>query len=232
MKHGALGLAAILAIASCAAPGRRSAESPVIAPSQVTDFPLLYSQNCAGCHGPDGQGGLAVGLGDPVYLAIAGDADIRRVTAEGVQGTAMPAFAQQAGGLLTDAQIDIIVSGIRARWAKPGILGQAKPPAYATQTQGDPKHGETVFIAYCSSCHGVTGRGGGRAGSIVDGSYLSLVSNQHLRTIAIVGLPAIGAPDWRGDVPGKPLADDDVTDVVAWLAAQRPSQLNAPGGLR
>jgi hypothetical protein len=71
----------------------------------------------------------------------------------------------------------------------------------------------------------------------VDGSYLALVSDQHLRTTTIVGLPAMGAPDWRGDVPGKPLMDDDVTDVVAWLAAQRPksagqlysSELNAPG---
>jgi cytochrome c oxidase cbb3-type subunit 3 len=228
MKPGALGLAAILAIASCAAPGRRSADSPVIPPSHVTDFPLLYAQNCAGCHGPGGQGGLAVALGDPVYLAIADDASIRRVTAEGVSGTAMPAFAQQAGGMLTDAQIDIIVSGVRARWAKPGILGQPKPPAYTTQASGDPKHGETVFSLYCSSCHGVTGRGGERASSIVDGSYLALVSNQHLRTIAIVGLRAMGAPDWRSDVPGKPLADEDITDVVAWLASQRPTFAGGP----
>jgi cytochrome c oxidase cbb3-type subunit 3 len=231
MKPGAFGLSLILTTASCGAPGRRSADSPVIPPSRVTDFLLLYAQNCAGCHGRDGQGGLAVALGDPVYLAIADDAVIRRVTAEGVPGTAMPAFAQQAGGMLTDAQINIIVGGIRARWAKPGILGQAKPPAYATQAQGDLQHGETVVSVYCSSCHGVTGRGGQRAGSIVDGSYLTLVSNQHLRTIAIVGLPAMGAPDWRSDVPGKPLADDDVTDVVAWLSSQRPA-FAATGGSR
>jgi cytochrome c oxidase cbb3-type subunit 3 len=238
MKYGALILAAMsLATTSCSLPGRPSASSAVISPSQVNEFPVLYGQNCAGCHGADGQGGLAEALGNPVYLAIADDATIRRVTAEGVPGTAMPAFAQQAGGLLTDAQVDIIVKGIRARWAKPDILGQAKPPPYATQAQGDPKHGENVFMVYCASCHGATGHGGGRAGSIVDRSYLSLVSNQHLRTTAIVGLPLLGAPDWRGDVPGKPLADDDVTDVVAWLAAQRPTQsysteLNAPGGPR
>jgi mono/diheme cytochrome c family protein len=175
-----------------------------------------------------------------VYLAIADDATIRRVTAEGVPGTMMPAFAQQAGGLLTNAQIDIIVKGIRAGWAKPGILGTAKPPAYGMQARGDPERGEDVFAAFCSSCHGPGGRGGQRAGSIVDGSYLALVSDQHLRTIVIIGLPAMGAPDWRSDVPGKPLSDDDVTDVVAWLAAQRPtfadhpysSELNAPGGPR
>jgi mono/diheme cytochrome c family protein len=235
MKQGMLGLAAILAIASCGVPRSRSADSPAISPAQVTDFPLLYAQNCAGCHGPNGQGGLAVALGDPVYLAIAEDAIIRRVTSEGSPGTAMTAFAQTSGGLLTDVQIDIIVRGIRARWGKPGILGGAKPPAYQTQAPGDPKHGETVFAVTCSRCHGVNGRGG-PAGSLVDGSYLTLVSDQYLRTTIIAGRPTLGMPDWRHHVP-NPLTDNDVTDVVAWLAAQRPTsaghqystELNAPG---
>jgi hypothetical protein len=68
----------------------------------------------------------------------------------------------------------------------------------------------------------------------VDTSYLALVSDQHLRTLTITGMPALGAPDWRGNVPGKPMSDADVTDVVAWLAAQRPplsAKLNHPGGL-
>jgi hypothetical protein len=67
----------------------------------------------------------------------------------------------------------------------------------------------------------------------VDTSYLALVSDQHLRTLTITGMPALGAPDWRGNVPGKPMSDADVTDVVAWLAAQRPplsAQSNHPGG--
>jgi len=213
MMRSALGLAVTLAITSCGAPS-----SPR---NQGSDFAFLYAQNCAACHGPDGGGGPAVALSDPVYLAIAAAAVIRRVTVEGVPGTAMPAFAQSAGGLLTPAQIEIIVSGIRTRWAKPGILGGANPPAYAAQAPGDPARGEIVFGTYCSSCHGPTGRGDNRASSIVDGAYLSLVSDQHLRTSVIVGIPAMRAPDWRGDVPGKPLSDRDVTDVVAWLAAQR-----------
>ena len=38
------------------------------------------------------------------------------------------------------------------------------------------------------------------AGSIVDASYLSLISNQYLRTIVIAGRPDIGNPDWKNDV--------------------------------
>ena len=228
MKYGAVALTAILGLASCGAPGRRAAEMPVILPSEVTDLRVLYAQNCSGCHGADGQGGLAVGIGTPVYLAIADDATIRRVVEAGRPGTAMPAFAKKAGGLLTDAQIDILVRGIRVRWARPDALGNDKPPAYAASTSGDAARGQNVFLTFCSSCHGQDGRSG-RGGSIADSSYLALVTDQHLRTVTITGMPGLGAPDWRGDVPGKPLSDADVTDVVAWLAAQRTplsAQLN------
>ena len=218
-------LLAVLATAAWAcdgAPGRPAANSEVIAPNKVVDFAVLYANNCAGCHGPDGTGGAAIALADPVYLAIADAATIRRITTDGVPGTAMPAFAQSAGGFLTAEQIDVIGNGMRERWAKPSILGDTQAPPYAAQAPGDPARGANVYAVYCSSCHGVAGRGGQRASSIVDGAYLAQVSDQWLRTMVIVGRPEMGAPDWRGDVPGKPLSPDEVSDVVAWLAAQRP----------
>ena len=169
------------------------ADAQVIPPNKIMDFNFLYARNCSGCHGPDGKGGAAIGLGDPVYLAIADDATIRRVTADGVAGTSMPAFAQHSGGMLTDDQIDVIVSGIRTRWAKPDALRDADPPPYAAQSPGDPKRGADVYGTYCSSCHGADGHGSKRASSIVDGSYLALVSDQNLRTTVIVGTAAIWA---------------------------------------
>src|SRR5262249_48885221 len=41
------------------------------------------------------------------------------------------------------------------------------------------------------------------------------------RTIVITGRPELGAPDWRGKMPGRPMSDQEVTDVVAWLASHR-----------
>jgi len=204
------------------APGHPAANSQVIPPDAIKDFTVLYARNCSGCHGVDGKGGMAISIGDPVYLAIADDATINRVTADGVAGTSMPAFAQHSGGMLTDDQIHVIVSGIRARWGKPDALRGAVPPPYAAASgTGDPKRGAGVYDAYCSSCHGADGRGG-KASWIVDGSYLSLVSDQNLRTTVIVGRPELGAPDWRSNVPDKPMSPEDVSDVVAWLASQRP----------
>jgi mono/diheme cytochrome c family protein len=193
-----------------------------IPPDKVMDFNFLYARNCAGCHGMDGKGGAAIALGDPVYLGIADDATIRRVTADGVPGTSMPAFAQHSGGMLTDGQINVIVAGMRSHWGKPDVLRNTEPPPYAAQAPGDPKRGAAAFSIYCASCHGAYGRGGKRASSVVDGSYLGLVSDQGLRSIVITGRPELGAPDWRGDVPGKPMSPQDVSDVVAWLSVQRP----------
>ena len=220
-------LVLVVALASAAwacdaAPGRPPADSAVTAPDDVVDFAVLYAANCAGCHGANGSGGAEIGLADPTYLAIADDAAIRRVTARGVPGTAMPAFARSAGGLLTDEQIDAIVGGIRTRWAKPVSLAVTDVPPHTAPAPGNPARGTEVYARYCSACHGVGGRGGERAGSIVDGAYLALVSDQGLRTTVIVGRPVLGAPDWRGNVPGEPLSSEDVSDVVAWLAAQRP----------
>src|SRR5258708_7920444 len=76
------------------APGRPAFDSQVLRPDAVLSFDGLYPQNCAGCHGANGKGGAAVGLGTEVYLSIADDATIRRVAAAGVPGTAMPPFAQ------------------------------------------------------------------------------------------------------------------------------------------
>jgi mono/diheme cytochrome c family protein len=224
---------ALLTALGCGAPGRPPADSQVIPPTKIVDFSLLYARNCAGCHGANGKGGAAIGLADPVYLAIADDATIRRITRDGVHGTSMPAFAQHSGGMLTDDQINVIVGGIRSRWAKPDAVGGAAAPPYAAQAPGDSTRGATAFAIYCSSCHGANGHGGKRASSIVDSSYLALVSDQNLRTTVITGRPELGAPDWRGDVPGRPMSPEDVSNVVAWLVAQR-LQITArvPGGIR
>ena len=132
----------------------------------------------------------------------------------------MPAFAQNAGGMLTDQQIDALVRGIRS-WATSDALRDTTPPPYTAQTPGDPQRGAEVYRAYCSSCHGVEGRGGSKGSSIVDGSFLALVSDQQLRTIVIAGRPELGAPDWRADVEGQPMSAQEISDVVAWLSSRR-----------
>ena len=213
---------ATLALSGCGnARGRPGPDSARVDPDKILDFGILYGQNCAGCHGQDGRGGAAIALADPIYLAIADDSILRRSAADGIAGTSMPAFAKSAGGMLTDEQIDVIVSGIRSRWSRPDALQGANPPPYSSSEPGDASAGLVAYAKYCSSCHGPGGRGGLTASSIVDGSFLALLTDQELRTIVIVGRPELGAPDWRGNVPGNPMSAEDISNVVAWLASQR-----------
>jgi mono/diheme cytochrome c family protein len=202
-------------------PGKPTKADVPIKPREVRDFALLYGDNCAGCHGPDGKGNCALALANPVYLAIADDEILRRVTARGVPDTLMPPFARSAGGELTDEQIDILVKGIRTRWARADALAGATPLPYAAKTIGDPQRGTEVYTTFCVSCHGPNGQGTQKTGSIVDNSYLALVSDQSLRSTVIAGRPELGHPDWRNCVPGHPMTSAEVTDVVAWLTTQR-----------
>lgn len=210
-------------VAGCdRAPGRRVIEAEYAAPGRILEFGVLYRTNCAGCHGPEGRGGAGMALANPVYLAVADDDVVRHATADGVPGTSMPAFASRSGGMLTDEQIDAIVKGIRARWANPGAVAGIDLPPYSDTSDGDERRGGDVFATYCASCHGDRGRGARGGSSIVDGSYLALVSDQGLRTTVIAGRPELGAPDWRGNLRGKAMTLRDISDVVAWLSAQRP----------
>jgi len=218
-----------LLLSGCSSPhGQPQGDSEAIAPSQVSDVATLYSQNCAGCHGAQGQGGAAIALANPVYLDIVDEASMRKVIANGIHGTSMSAFAQSAGGMLTDKQIDVITSGILSNWSRKGILDGSSPPSYAASTAGNAGRGELVYRTYCASCHGQRGQGGPKGSAITNDSFLALVSDQELRTIVIVGRPELDAPDWRGNAPGKPMTDQEITDVVAWLASRRVQNPGQP----
>jgi len=203
---------------------------PGKAKAQPTAFQTLYDQQCAGCHGRDGRQGAARPLNDPVYLALVPAERIRQVITDGVPGTAQPALALGAGGALTREEIESLVQGLRTAWSRPDALRGNGIPPYAAPL-GDPDRGRAVFAAACASCHGAGGSGGPQARSIVDASYLALVSDQHLRTTVIAGRSDLGMPDWRGQIAGRALSPGDVSDVVAWLATKRTPVPGRPGGL-
>jgi len=113
---------------------------------------------------------------------------------------------------VTDAQIEILVRGIR-NWAKPV---EANPPAYASSRPGDPSRGHDVFAASCTSCHSKDGRG---AMAVTDPSYLSAGHRSAFAHSDYNRDAATRYADWRNN--NKTLSDADVTDLVAWLSSQR-----------
>jgi len=218
----------LIGLIGCHWPGRPQPDDVVPRPEAVMSFDKLYEANCAGCHGVDGKNGAATNLANPVYQAWVDDATLRDVIANGEKGTLMPAFGQSAGGNLTDAQVNAIVTGMRARWAKGDALTGQNAPPYKASQGGNADDGKRVYAMACARCHGAVGQKPGPAGSILDGSFLALVNSQTIRTTVVAGRPDLGHPDWRNYVQGHPLTDSDVNDVTAWLMAQRPANPGQP----
>ena len=237
MRSGAsLVVAATIVMALGAAgcdtlPGKPKAADRNPLPSQVMGFAALYGSNCAACHGAEGRLGASRPLNDPLYLALIPRERLRRVVADGIPGTLQPAFGSSAGGTLTDAQIDALVGGIVDRWGKAAPGKAAALPPYAA-AGGDAARGRAVYATACAGCHGPDGKGGPKGGAVADASYLALVSDQYLRTTVIAGRIDLGMPDWRGYTPGQPLTERQISDVVAWLVAQRRPVVGRPPSMK
>ena len=228
------------ALAGCGrAPGKPAPGPLVGRPETELDFATLFKDNCAGCHGDQGRDGASIMLANPAYIALAKD-QIRNVIAKGRKGTLMPAFGQSGGGMLTDRQVDALANGIVQNWGDAKSLGGQTPPPYTTAAHSDAARGLAAYGQFCARCHGAGGEGGapnakfdpGRSGSakpgsLVNGSYLALFSDQYLRDVTIAGRPDQGMPDWRTDGP-QPMTDQQVTDVVAWMASKRVANPGQP----
>jgi cytochrome c oxidase cbb3-type subunit 3 len=224
-----ISIVALGCIAGCDwMPGKPKEAERWVPSTQVVQFAMLYAHHCSGCHGADGRLGAARPLNDPLYLALVNEDTLHRVIEQGVPGTNMPAFAQQQGGTLTNAQIDALVKGMETQWGHPEEFANVLFPPYSLQDAiaagsgpGDPQRGAAAYEIYCAQCHGADGSGGPKGGSIIDLAYLALVSDQALRTMVIVGRSDLGKPDWRTNLPNRPMSPQDISDVVAWLVSRR-----------
>lgn len=193
--------------------------APIPRPAEVMDFSTLYGENCAACHGANGEDGPAIDLANPEYQALVDDATLRKWISGGMPGTEMPAFAQSAGGMLTDAQVDALIAGMRKRWSQPNVFAGATPPPYAQPRDGDANDGAQSYQSRCAPCHASSPQ------QITSSDYLTIVGDQALRSIIIAGRPDIGQPDWRhlslaGKTAMVPSAQE-IDNIVAYLASLR-----------
>jgi mono/diheme cytochrome c family protein len=233
LGHGAFLLSVCMTFVGCV--GNRAASEPEVGrPEDILAFATLYKTNCSACHGANGRNGAAISLANPVYLAVAGD-HLRDVIAKGVPKALMPPFARSAGGMLTDQQVSALAQGMLREWGTPNLLATQNAPPYLATLQGDVTNGQQAFAMFCARCHGANGDGNmgdqksnsRKNGSIVDPSYLALISDQYLRSNIIAGRSDAGMPDWRTDA-GEPMTDQQITDVVAWLASKRTADPGQP----
>ena len=214
-------------LAGCGTPpGQPRAGSVALAPNEVVEFGALYADNCAGCHGANGRGGAAIALANPVYLAIVDERvdarHHRQRRARHVDAGVRAARRRHADGEADrcDRQRDPIA-------LEPIRSARRRESAFLC---GDVRRRHSARRSRVPDVLPIVPRPGGRGGpkgsAITNDSFLALVSDQGLRTIVIAGRPELGAPDWRGNVPGRPMSDQEVTDVVslAGLAPRRSAR--------
>ena len=214
-------------------PGKPNPENRPVMPSQILGFKELFTANCSGCHGRDGNFGPAPPLNDPLFVEIISREQLARVVENGRAGTPMPPFAKSHGGSLTRDQIDVLVDGIRSHWRGDKPM-EGSPPAYASAEiggtlPGSRDRGAEVFGRACAGCHGANGLGtirDGVATNIINSAaFLSLISNQAIRRIIITGRADLGMPTYAAHTgrPNdfQPLTTADINDLVALLASWR-----------
>jgi cytochrome c oxidase cbb3-type subunit 3 len=176
----------------------------------------LYAQNCAACHGDNGNGGIGVPLALPSFQSAIDDTYIRKTIQLGRPGRIMPSFSN-----MSHAEINAIVRYVRS-WNKTKPISYSKAPIH-----GNVAHGAKLFSQYCASCHGTTGEGGKGTGvtfsrprdlpimapALNNPGFLAAASDAMIKDILMKG---------RNGTPMRSflkqgLTERDIDDVVSYV---------------
>jgi mono/diheme cytochrome c family protein len=184
----------------------------------VAEGRVLYSENCAMCHGEQGQGVDGPPLNSKSLLRDTGDETLFSLIGSGVPGSEMPAWNQVHGGPFTDEQVRQLVLFIRA-WEPDA------PDREAEALAGDPVNGLVIYNSTCIVCHGDTGQGTADVPALNDAEKLAQFDNDwYIKTI-MEGRPSQGMPTW-----GTVMSPEQVYDLVALLRAwERGETVQLPG---
>ena len=137
----------ILCAAVFGAIGMAAQEVHGVSPADLERGMQLFLNNCAGCHGPDGNLVSGVNLGSGKFRRAQGDNDLREIVQKGIPGTPMPP------GNYTADQAGVIVAYLRSM-ATPSPMRRAGPP-------GDVARGKAIIEGkgQCLQCHRIANVG-------------------------------------------------------------------------
>lgn len=192
----------------------------------------LYTENCEVCHGLNGEGRVGATLAKD-WPSIRPDLATMATIAQGIPGTAMPAWSQENGGPLTNEEIDAVVAYILS-WqtgGAPVIIPQAtvtSRPAISPipEVSGDPNRGAILYDYNCALCHGVDG--GGRIGATLAKNWGSIRPDLAIKSTISSGVSGSPMPAWSQE-NGGPLTEVEIDDIVAFVMSwSAPAEPAAP----
>jgi mono/diheme cytochrome c family protein len=195
----------------------------------------LFAENCAVCHGANGEGRVGVELSKD-WPSIRPDLLVKSAIEEGVPGSPMPAWSQENGGPLTDAEIEALTLYILS-WETGGLPDLSPTPTYTPRppitpipdVEGDPNRGAVLYADNCVVCHGPNGEG--RVGATLDQNWPSIRPDLRIKVAIERGVSGSPMPAWSQE-NGGPLIDEDINDIVAyilsWEAPEQPLEVTTP----
>lgn len=169
--------------------------------TQLDSAMTLYAENCAVCHGLNGEGiGATPALNNPALASMPFN-DLIKTIARGRYGTAMPAWSKDEGGPLSDYQVSELAALIQSGdWNATGDrvvnLGLAplipfttEPDAALLEAIGALPEGATLqaaittYASTCVACHGADGLGTAIAPALNDPAVRVKPAEELTRTI-------------------------------------------------
>jgi mono/diheme cytochrome c family protein len=179
----------------------------------------LYAENCAVCHGAEGEGRVGATLNQD-WPSIRPDLAMRSVITQGVDGSPMPAFGMEFGGPLNETEIDALVAYI-STWDSGDVfvfpIDTPTPSSGLTpivDVEGDPVNGAYLYASNCDVCHGDQGQG--RIGAVLAQDWPSIRPDLAIKETISDGVDGSPMPAWSM-ASGGPLTDSEINDIVAYI---------------
>jgi len=135
----------LIGITLAAAASAASAQQQRYIPAEIEVGGRLYTSNCTGCHGPEGDGVGGINFSQGKFRRASTDDDLIRIIARGIPGTPM------APSGMSESQIGQIVGYLRSMTAA----------GDTSTTNGDAARGKAIVEGrgQCLTCHTIGANG-------------------------------------------------------------------------
>lgn len=187
---------------------------------QMEQGARLYADNCAVCHGPEGEGRVGATLAKD-WPSIRPDIQVRSTIENGIENSPMIAWSQANGGPLSNEDIDALVVYILS-WETggPRLIPATSTPASrgiitpVPGVEGDPNRGAVLYDQNCAVCHGPGGQG--RIGATLAKAWPAIRPDLRVKTTISEGIENSAMPAWS-QANGGPLTESDIDDITSYV---------------